>query len=166
MKVISTDYKGVIPGLGKGPFTNVKISDILFANLHKLGYPVVETSSSPKPKVIVTNVSAPVAPKKAVTKAEEAVKEAEVASTQPEEVIEAPKTEEVAVEPVTEAPAEEVAEVVAPETAEPMIEVTEKPTKEELEAMEQSQLEEILGPDVKRPLRYGKPWLIKQILAM
>lgn len=173
MKIVSTSYTGVIPGIGKGPFTNLKISDTLYANLHKLGYPVTETSVAAKPKVVVTNVSAPSVPKKPVTKAEEAVKEAKVAATKPEAVAETPKVEAVApVVPevsetpeVAEAPAEVVTEAVAPEVEEPTT-TNVSYTKDELEAMDQSQLEEILGPDVKRPLRYGKPWLIKQILAL
>jgi putative cell wall-binding protein len=154
MKVVSTNYTGVIPGIGKGPFTNKCISDQLFNTVRNLGYPVTITSVKAKPKVVVQNVSQKVE-KKPITKVEESIKTAEKIATETAKQVDAQ----------LETPKEEP----KVETVETIETVTEAKglTKEELEAKTVEELDSYLSAlkEVKRPIRYGKPWLIKQILA-
>jgi len=157
MKIVSTNYTGVIPGIGKGPFTNKQISDQLYNSIRNLGYPVTITSVKAKPKVVVQNISQKVE-KKPVTKVDEAVKTAEKIATETAKPVEEKPVQEVAApvpEPETEASAP--AEIKEGEL--------QPYTKEYLEGLEVAELDKILSADIKRPIRYGKPWLIKQILA-
>jgi putative cell wall-binding protein len=154
MKVVSTNYTGVIPGIGKGPFTNKCISDQLFNTVRNLGYPVTITSVKAKPKVVVQNVSQKVE-KKPITKVEESIKTAEKIAT------ETAKPANAQLETPKEEP-----KVDAVETIETVTEAKGL-TKEELEAKTVEELDSYLSSlkEVKRPIRYGKPWLVKQILA-
>jgi len=166
MKIVSTNYTGVIPGIGKGPFTNKCISDQLYNQVRNLGYPVVITSVKAKPKVVVQNVSQKV-DKKPITKVEEAVKTAEKIATETAKPVE---------KPVEEQPKEAVATAKEPEVVDATVESketqetvsTNKRSKEALEAMDVKELDKMLtelDAGLKRPVRYGKPWLIKQIMA-
>ena len=163
MKIVSTNYTGVIPGIGKGPFTNKQISDQLYNSIRNLGYPVTITSVKAKPKVVVQNVSQKVE-KKPVTKVDEAVKTAEKIATETAKPVESVEEKPVVQEEVEAAP---VTEPKTEAPAEATLENTEVVpyTKEYLEGLEVEELDKILSADVKRPIRYGKPWLIKQILA-
>jgi hypothetical protein len=169
MKVVSTNYTGVIPGIGKGPFTNKCISDQLFNTVRNLGYPVMITGVKAKPKVAIQNISQKVE-KKPATKVEESIKAAEKIATETAKPVETPTTPAVA-SPAVEAPAP-VAETPAEVKEEAKVEtVTEavKLSKEELQAKTVEELDDYLkaiAPDLQRPLRYGKPWLIKQITAL
>jgi len=161
MKVVSTNYTGVIPGIGKGPFTNKCISDQLFNTVRNLGYPVTITSVKAKPKVVVQNVSQKVE-KKPITKVEESIKTAEKIATETAKQVDTQLTGKTQ---APETPKEEP-KVEAVETIETVTEAKGL-TKEELEAKTAEELDAYLSAlkEVKRPIRYGKPWLIKQIIA-
>ena len=169
MKVVSTNYTGVIPGIGKGPFTNKQISDQLYKTVCALGYPVVITGVKVKPKVVVQNVSQKVE-RKPATKVEESVIAAEKIATETAKPAETPVTPvQVEATPEPVANTEPVKEPEAP--AEAVVDTVTTPEKLDKATLESKTVEELddylkaIAPDVKRPLRYGRPWLIKQILA-
>jgi len=154
---ISIDYTGIIPGLGRGPFTNIAISNTLYARLKAIGYPIKVLSSN---RIIRNTVGRkPVNVNEGVKPENVSTAKVEVPEAKPEfkpvERTAAPKQETVEEAPVVQStPVEE-----APaEVEEKKIDVSslDEMTKEELDAM----LNEYT---TDRPGRYGKPWLIKTL---
>jgi hypothetical protein len=155
MQIISCNYTGNIPGVGRGPVVNVKVSDAVYKQLVNLGFNLKLTvkKSAEQPKVALTKAlhvpsleekrAATLAAAKE-TAAPTPVKEAKEA---PKEVVEETKAPEVVEEPKVE-------ETVA--TAAPKVF-----TKDNIDEATDEELEAIIPADVKRPVRYGRKWLLK-----
>ena len=155
MQIISCNYTGNIPGVGRGPVVNVKVSDAVYKQLVNLGFNLKLTvkKSIEQPKVALTKAlhvpsleekrAATLAAAKE-TAAPAPVKEAKEA---PKEVVEEPKAPEAVEEPKVE-------ETVA--TAAPKVF-----TKDNIDEATDEELEAIIPADVKRPVRYGRKWLLK-----
>ena len=166
MKIISCNYTGNIPGIGRGPVTNVKISDSLYNQLRNMGYNLRITVAKATPVVQVTKAMhvPSLEEKRAATladtdsKAAAATKISPLKKTAPEVKEESPKVEEQAETKVEEtAPAE-----VQEQTPEVKEEAPAKTfTTENLEEATDEELEAIIPADVKRPIRYGRKWLLK-----
>lgn len=173
MKIISCNYTGNIPGIGRGPVTNVKISDSLYNQLRNMGYNLRITVAKATPVVQVTKAMhvPSLEEKRAATLADTDSKAAtatkisplkksasEVKEETPAQVEESPKVEEQVETKVEEATPAEVQEPT-PEVKE------EAPAKtftaENLEEATDEELEAIIPADVKRPVRYGRKWLLK-----
>lgn len=167
MKIISCNYTGNIPGVGRGPVTNVKISDGLYNQLRNMGFALRITTNKVDPIVNVTkSMHVPsLEEKRAATLADTSKAQATPSKPAPVKK-EAPKVEESAkveekkeeVKEVVESPVAEVAETpveAAPEAEKKQL------TKEDLENLSEEELEALIPENVKRPVRYGKKWLLK-----
>jgi hypothetical protein len=172
MKIISCNYTGNIPGVGRGPVTNVKISDGLYNQLRNMGFALRITTNKVDPIVNVTkSMHVPsLEEKRAATLADTSKAQATPSKPAPVKK-EAPKVEEPVkveekkeevkveeVKEVVESPVAEVAETpveAAPETEKKQL------TKEDLENLSEEELEALIPENVKRPVRYGKKWLLK-----
>jgi len=162
---VTIDYTGIIPGLGRGPFTNIPISNTAYSRLKAIGYPIKVLNSntivrkvSAKKVTPITNTNPSVtltSSKSAKPETVEAVAPAEINKTT---VVEKPK-KEVVEEPKIEA-------VVEPEVT---TEVTEQEeakvlSAKDLDNMTKEELDKLLYVyTTDRPSRYGKPWLIKKL---
>jgi len=179
MKIVSCNYTGNIPGIGRGPVTNVTISDAVYNQLRNMGFALRISPSKVDPIVSVTkSMHVPsLEEKRAATLADSSKTQQPAAKPTPvkkaaPKVEEAPveeKKEEVKVEEIKEASVQEpvveeapVMEVTTEAPAEPAPETEQKKlTVDDLEAMTVEELEALIPSDVKRPIRYGKKWLVK-----
>lgn len=174
---ISIDYTGIIPGLGRGPFTNIPISNTVYARLKAIGYPLKVLSSD---KIIRNTVKKPAAPSEqtVVDKPATPTPEKNTVNVDSKVVVSAPvvKPAPVIVEVKQEEPTESTAgyfEVIEEHPVEaPVAEevksepnvIPKKVSKEDLEGMTKEELDELLSQYTsERPYRYGKPWLIKML---
>ena len=143
---VSIAYSGRVPGLGKGPFTAVPVSEVLYKKIKAQGFPVKiveaenrKVSISVKPPVIeVATIAAP------------------SNETVPADTEDSAKLDEDSVDVQTETPEEakeEVEESVSTGTE----------SNKDYESMTKDDLELLVSDSVKRPVRYGKAWLIKQL---
>lgn len=170
---ISIDYTGNIPGLGRGPFANIAISNTTYARLKAIGYPikVLEANKIVKPTIIknanVINTPAPKVMLSSKVEKEEPKKEEKPEINKITKVESAPKVVTPAAKPV-EVKVEEpkVEAVVEPEVVKEEAKVLEtKVLKvEDLDNMDKEELDKLLYVYITdRPSRYGKPWLIKKL---
>jgi len=155
---ISIDYTGIIPGLGRGPFTNIPISNTVYARLKAIGYPIKVLSTDRIIRNTVKKTVAPVAQPvvaKPVPVVEPAPVIVEVKQEEPVECT-AGYVEVVKEQPVEAPVAEEI-------KAEPNV-IPKKVSKEDLDGMTKEELDELLSQYTsERPSRYGKPWLIRML---
>lgn len=172
MKVVSCNYTGNIPGVGRGPVTNVKISDALCKQLVNMGFNLRITISKAEPieqpKVTVTkSMHVPsLEEKRAATLAtaeQPSAKISPLKKSTEETKVEEPKKEVMAEEAVkqptevtNESPAEE-----ATKSEEKPAEEKKTFTKDNISEATDEELEAIIPADVKRPVRYGRKWLLK-----
>ena len=168
MKIVSCNYTGNIPGIGRGPVINVKISDSLYKQLSNMGYNLRITVSKASPVAQVTKVMhVPSLEEKRAAKLADAdnnTPSAKVSSPKkdvPETKDETKTTKEPAqVEESSKAESTEAAQTeVAEETPKKTF------TSENLEEATDEELEAIIPKDVKRPVRYGRKWLLKTALT-
>lgn len=151
---VSINYAGNIPGLGRGPFMNIAISATQLRRLKSIGYPV-RVLEIPKKEF-----------KNTVVKEKEEIQLKPV-PTKP--ICENKQEEQTNVEEK-----EEITVVASEENSETV--VTEEETvsenkeassvsEEDLYSKTIEELDAMLSPSIKRPVKYGKPWLIKNIKA-
>jgi len=161
---ISIDYTGIIPGLGRGPFTNIAISNTVYARLKAIGYPLKVLSSD---KIIRNTVKKPAAPvvqpvvaKPATPATEKGTAKVDVDVVMSAPVDSVPITVEVKKTEEPEINTCGYCEVVE----ETPVEATKQVAKEDLYGMTKEELDELLNKyTTERPSRYGKPWLIKML---
>jgi hypothetical protein len=172
MKVVSCNYTGNIPGVGRGPVTNVKISDALCKQLANMGFSLQITVSKAEPveqpriavtksmhvpsleeKRAATLASAEQSPAK-ISPLKKSTEEAK--AEEPKEEVKVEETVEQPAEVVNEAPTEE-----APKSEEQPAEEKKTFTKDNISEATDEELEAIIPADVKRPVRYGRKWLLK-----
>ena len=156
---ISIDYTGIIPGLGRGPFTNIPISNTVYARLKAIGYPIKVLSTDRiirnTVKKTVASGEQPVAIKVPATVVKPAPVIVEVKQEEPVECT-AGYVEVVKEQPVEAPVAEEI-------KAEPNV-IPKKVSKEDLDGMTKEELDKLLYVyTTERPTRYGKPWLIRML---
>lgn len=167
MKIISCNYTGNIPGVGRGPVTNVKISDALYKQLCNMGYNLRLTLSKAEPieqpKVAVTkamHVPSLEEKRAATLSASESSTPAKISplkkATAEEAKVETPKEEPKVEETQPEVKAEE-----APKVEEQPAEEAKTFTADNLAEATDEELEALIPADVKRPVRYGRKWLLK-----
>lgn len=172
MKIISCNYSGNIPGVGRGPIENRPVSDAVYKQLTAMGFPItIKTSkATPSIKKVVRVMNVQTIEEKRAEKISATVEKAPIAKervvpTQVEEIKEVTPVEE-AVQTVVEEKVETVDQVEAEVQAEVEAKTEQKVyTSEELNAMSITELDALVPAEVTRPSRYGKPWLIKQYLA-
>ena len=167
---ISIDYTGIIPGLGRGPFTNIPISNTVYARLKAIGYPIKVLSSD---KIIRNTVKKPAAPSEQTVVAKPATPIPEkntTATINANVVLSAPvKSVPITVEVAKPEEPEVNSKVVEEKVEEPKVEAVVKPevktiTVEDLDGMTKEDLDKLLCVyTTDRPSRYGKPWLIKML---
>ena len=143
---VSIAYSGRVPGLGKGPFTAVPVSEVLYKKIKAQGFPVkiVEAEN----RKVSISVKPPVIEVAAITvPSNEAI---------PADTEDSAKLEETSVDVQTETP-EEVKEEVEESVS------TGTESGKDYESMTKEDLELLVPDSIKRPVRYGKAWLIKQL---
>jgi len=136
---INCNYTGRIPGIGKGPLVGVQISENLLKQLQAQGF-FIEVINTPKEE---RAPSVRVIPSVAHS--------TEPASKFPAAV--PPKIEETDETKAEESAKEKLGSVSG-----------DKITEEYLNTLDDEELKKLLPKDIKLPPRFGKAWLIKNIL--
>jgi hypothetical protein len=161
MYTISIDENGIIPGLGRGPITNVRVTTAQYNQLVKSGYKIKTFGNE-----VPLQVRRPAAPGERVQQIASVSKEANMDLSKERAAAKAPEAPAPVVEPAP-APAPVVEEKKEDEA--PAAETVQAPvksySKKDLSNLSLEELDAILGPEAERPAGYGKAWVIKTILA-